>query len=420
MKVLLIAASYLPRIGGRELYQDRVLGHFSPDEVVVLTPDREGNYAVFDAGYRFKVIRGDESVYSWFVGGRRAKARRLAALLNLCRKERPDVILCETVLPDGLSGWLLNQAIGVPYAVHAMGQDLARAAENEWTRARLAGLVSSASRFIAISDFMGQFLIKQGARPERVAVVVPGVNPVFLDAEDGRAKLVRERYGLEGKKVIVTVSRLVERKGQDKVIEAMPDILAQVPNAVYLLVGDGPDRERLEEIARRVGVQDRVIFTGGVPFDEVPPFYSASDVFAMPNREMPGDFEGFGIVFLEANARRIPVIGGRSGGAQNAVAHGESGYLVDPFDGADIAQALIKLLCNPDLARRLGEGGRRRVETEFSWDRAAKQVRTVIEKAADQPSLPLARQVWQTARTCVMSDDALLARSIGPNGDSHS
>jgi phosphatidylinositol alpha-1,6-mannosyltransferase len=345
----------------------------------------------------------------WFVKGRRAKARWFAQLAQICFRQQVDVVLCETVLPDGLSGWLLNQTLGIPYVVHAMGHDLAEASVNEWRRARLSGILESASKLIAISGFMGDVLIQQGADPDKVAVVVPGVNRMFLERDDGRALLIRDRFGLRGKKVIVTVSRLVERKGQDKVIEAMPGILDAVPDAVYLVVGDGPDRARLHSLASRLGVDNRVIFVGSVPYDEAPAFYSAADVFAMPNREMPGDFEGFGIVFLEANARGLPVIGGRSGGAQNAVADGFSGYLVNPTDVDDVARRLIELLRDPELAQRLGENGRSRVKAEFSWDRAAAEVRaTVAETAADSPPR-VHRKAWQTAFTLLRPDHKLLA-----------
>jgi len=402
VKVLLIAKTYLPRVGGRELYQHEVLAHFSPDEVVVLTPDCDGDCAAFDAGYRFKVLRGDPMAGDWFLYGRRARARRLARLARLCLRERVDVVLCETILPDGLSGWLLNQTLGIPYLVHTMGHDLALAATHD--RPRLTKVLQTAARFIAISGFMGRFLVDQGADPGRVTVVTPGVDPAYLQPDDGRADRVRERYGLHGRKVIVTVSRLVARKGQDKVIEAMPAILKAVPDAVYLVVGDGDDRPRLEGLARRLGVSERVIFAGAVPYEEAPSFYSAADVFAMPNREMPGDFEGFGIVFLEASARGLPVIGGRSGGAQDAVADGVSGYLVDPSQVSEVAGRLIDLLSNPGLARRLGKNGRRRVEAGFSWGRAAEQVRSAVSEVAASSRPPVHRQVWRTACTLLKPD----------------
>jgi len=417
MKVLLIAASFLPRVGGRELYQDRVLTQFAPEEVVVVTPDREGDYAAFDQGYRFRVVRCGERANSWFARGRRDKALWFAGLAQLCRREKPDVVLCETVLPDGMTGWLLGRTLGKPYVVHAMGRDLAYAASNPWTQARLRAMAATASAFIAISPFMGRFLVKQGVPSERVAVVVPGVNPAFLKEDDGSAERVREQYGLRGKRVIVTVSRIVERKGQDKVIEAMPAILERVPEAVYLVAGEGPDRTRLEVLARQLGVEQHVVFTGQVPYEQAPAFYSAAEVFVMPNREMPGDIEGFGIVFLEANARGLPVIGGRSGGAQDAVEDGVSGLLVDPFSSEDVARALIRLLTDADLARRLGEGGRHRVLTQFSWERAAAQVRAVVEKAAAKPTadwqkgaLSPVRRTRRAIETVFARDDVLLQR----------
>jgi phosphatidylinositol alpha-1,6-mannosyltransferase len=152
-------------------------------------------------------------------------------------------------------------------------------------------------------------------------------------------------------------------------------------------------------LTSQLGVESHVIFVGAVPYDEAPAFYSASDVFAMPNRERPGDFEGFGIVFLEANARGLPVIGGRSGGAQDAVADGESGYLVDPMNVSEIAQRLIELLRDHAQARRMAETGRLRVETQFSWDRAARQVRTAISEAVACSPVPVLTKIQQTAQT---------------------
>jgi len=415
MKVLLIATSFLPRVGGRELYQDRVLTRFAGDEVVVVTPDREGDYDAFDRDYRFRVIRCGDLEQSWFARGRRAKAVWFAELARLCLKEHPDVVLCGTVFPDGLSGWLIYRTLGIPYVVHAVGKDLLTATASQWSSARLSALCATASKFVAASNYIGRLLIDQGIPENRVAVAMPGVDQVFLGDDDGSANRIRDRYGLHAGKTILTVGRLVERKGHDKVIEAMPTVLRHVPDAVYLIVGDGPDRGRLEALVRKLGLEHKVVFAGVLPAEEIPAAYSMSDVFVMPNRKVPGDIEGFGIVFLEANARGLPVIGGRSGGAQDAVADGKSGFLVDPLDANQIAQTLIKLLTDPDLARRLGERGRQRVLARFSWERAAAKVRSVIERAARTPAAwrqakgpPFVRRAWRMAETVLAPDDALL------------
>jgi phosphatidylinositol alpha-1,6-mannosyltransferase len=289
----------------------------------------------------------------------------------------------------------------------------------------LAQGLAYADSIIACSSFLKQRLIEQGVSQDTVSVVEPGVDPVFLLPDDGGARSIRERYGLNREKVILTLARLDERKGHDKVIEAMPLVLEAVPDALYLVVGSeaergshsaGAERARLEMLARALGVDQRVIFVGAVPDDEVPSFYSAADVFAMPNREIQRgenrgglDYEGFGIVFLEANARGLPVIGGRSGGAVDAVADGESGYLVNPLDEQEIAHRLIELLSDPILAKRLGANGRQRAESYFAWGRAAKQVRSLVQGTATASSLPAVhRRVWRMLSTLVQPDYRLM------------
>ena len=209
-----------------------------------------------------------------------------------------------------------------------------------------------------------------GEKLERkIRVVRNGVDPDRFVA--GAVPSVRGRYGLDGKKVILTLARLVERKGQDKMIEALPAIKREIPDVRYVICGKGSDEARLRRIAVEQGVSDEVVFAGFVPNEVRGAFYDVCDLYAMPSREIPekGDVEGFGITYLEANAFGKPVIGGRSGGVAEAVIDGVTGILVDPWDVNAIASACIRLLKEPDLAERLGRQGRDRVKTEFSWDK---------------------------------------------------
>jgi phosphatidylinositol alpha-1,6-mannosyltransferase len=162
----------------------------------------------------------------------------------------------------------------------------------------------------------------------------------------------------------------------------MPRILEDVPEAALLIVGDGPESTRLRELAASLGLDAEVHWAGSIAHREMPGYLHAGDVFAMPNRRMPdGDIEGFGLVFLEANACGKPVIGGRSGGAVDAIADGESGYLVDPESPDEVADRAIGLLRQPDLARRMGETGRRRVLDRFTWPHTGRALARAIEMA---------------------------------------
>jgi phosphatidylinositol alpha-1,6-mannosyltransferase len=189
--------------------------------------------------------------------------------------------------------------------------------------------------------------------------------------------VVRARYGLLGRPVIVCVSRLVPRKGQDLLIQALPLVRRELPDAALLLVGRGPYHDRLLELAREHGV----VLTGGVPHDELPAHYAAGDVFAMPcrTRRLGMDVEGLGIVYLEASAVGLPVLAGNSGGAPDAVRHGETGYVVDGRSVPGVAARLLELLRDDALRSRLGAAGRAWVERDWTWTGAADRLGELLQ-----------------------------------------
>ncbi|GAA3067055.1 hypothetical protein GCM10020000_59150 [Streptomyces olivoverticillatus] len=191
---------------------------------------------------------------------------------------------------------------------------------------------------------------------------------------------MRARLGLADRPVVVCVSRLVPRKGQDTLIEAMPRILAAVPDAVLLLVGGGPYEGELRKRAEEAGVAHAVRFTGAVPWEELPAHFGAGDVFAMPCRTRRGglDVEGLGIVYLEASATGLPVVVGDSGGAPDAVLDGETGYVVRGGSPAEAADRIVTLLRDPELRRRMGERGREWVEERWRWDLLAERLKELL------------------------------------------
>jgi len=204
--------------------------------------------------------------------------------------------------------------------------------------------------------------------------LAPGVDTALFSPDvDGRA--VRARYGLTGRPVVVCVSRLMPRKGQDELIQAWPAIRSRVPGAALLLVGSGPDRDRLGRLVSRGGLERDVVFAGAVPYDDLPAHYAAGDVFAMPcrTRNRGLDVEGLGIVFLEASATGRPVVAGDSGGAPDAVLPGQTGYVVGGQDRAALAERVSELLLDRELAARMGASGRAWVEQTWRWDQVAER-----------------------------------------------
>jgi phosphatidylinositol alpha-1,6-mannosyltransferase len=188
----------------------------------------------------------------------------------------------------------------------------------------------NAKKIFAVSSYTKQLLINEGVEEDKIVIVPNGTDPQRFNPNIDFKELMK-KYNLQNKKIILSISRLVKRKNFGAVIEVMPDILKEVPDAVYVIGGTGPMKEEWKKLAEEKEVEDKVIFIGYIPDEDLPKYYAMCDVFVMPSIEMKeeGEVEGFGIAFLEANACGKPVIGGKSGGVKDAIVDGETGFLVE-------------------------------------------------------------------------------------------
>jgi len=210
--------------------------------------------------------------------------------------------------------------------------------------------------------------------------IAPGIDVDHFSPSDASA--LRQSLGLADKKVIVSVGRLVHRKGQDHLIESMPEILEVVPNAHLLLVGQGPYRDYLQQLVTKNALEDSVTFIGRIQYADLPQYICVGDIFAMPSRSrlMGLEVEGLGIVYLEASACGLPVLAGNSGGAPDAVLHNETGLVVDGTDNKQIAAAAIKLLTKEDSARKMGVVGRQWIIDKWRWEIWSKDFEVLLNK----------------------------------------
>jgi phosphatidyl-myo-inositol dimannoside synthase len=226
----------------------------------------------------------------------------------------------------------------------------------------------------------------------RLVRLAPGVDPAGFRPGSGGSE-VRKRHGIDpDRPVVVCVSRLVRRKGQDTLIRAWPRVLARhtaasAPAAgadglepLLLVVGDGPYRPHLERLAAQLGVAGSVLFAGPVGWDELPSYYDAGNIFAMPCRTRRAglDVEGLGIVYLEASATGLPVVGGDSGGAPDAILDGETGYVVPGRSAAAVADRISDLLADPAGAAAMGKKGQAWIEREWTWDLVAERLQRIL------------------------------------------
>jgi phosphatidylinositol alpha-1,6-mannosyltransferase len=250
----------------------------------------------------------------------------------------------------------------VPYAVYTHGEDVI-AARTEARRGALSAALKAACVVMCNSRFSAAEAEWFGVPPSRILTISPGIDPEpYLAVTPAAVESLRTRFGLTGKKIILTLARMDVRKGHDMVVRALPAVAASIPNAHYLVVGKG-DPGRLQGIAAELGVSDRLTVVDYVPTESLPALFALPDLYVMPSRFDPEtrQVEGFGIVYLEAAACGKPSVAGNQGGCADAVVDQETGILVDPTDVPQIERAVIRLLSNDEESRRMGNAGRERV-----------------------------------------------------------
>jgi phosphatidyl-myo-inositol dimannoside synthase len=376
-KVLIVTNDFPPRRGGIQSFVHALATRLPADGVVVYAPAWDGA-AAFDAQQPFPVIRHPGSLMLPV----RPVARRAAALLA---EHGCDTVLFGAAAPLGLLAPGLRAAgarriVGITHGHEAGWAALPGA------RSLLRRIGEHTDALTYLSEYfrvrLARALTPQAAA--RLVRLAPGVDTtVFRPGTEGEA--ARARLGLAGRPVVLCVSRLVPRKGQDTLIRAWPRVLAARAAAggqepVLLIVGDGPYRNDLDRLAGRLGVTGSVRFTGPVPEADLPGYYAAADIFAMPCRTRRGglDVEGLGIVYLEASAAGLPVIGGDSGGAPDAIEPGESGYVVPGRDLDALVSRLVALLADPAAAAAMGEKGQAWVHREWRWDLVAARLEHLL------------------------------------------
>ncbi|OLB79531.1 MAG: alpha-(1-2)-phosphatidylinositol mannosyltransferase [Actinobacteria bacterium 13_2_20CM_2_71_6] len=366
-RTLLVTNDFPPRPGGIQQFVHNLAVRQPPGSLVVYASTWKGA-AKFDADQPFEVVREDTGMLL----PTPAVARRAA---ELARAHDCDAVWFGAAAPLGLLAAGLRRRTGITRAIAQTHGHEAGWAALPGARTLLRRIGDGVDVVTYLGGYFRVRLDKVLHGHTELRRLAPGVDTdVYHPDIDGTE--VRRRYGLADRPVIVCVSRLVPRKGQDALIRALPAIRRQVPDAALLIVSDGPDRNRL----RRLAADQPVVFTGPVPWAELPLHFAAGDVFAMPCRTRRGglDVEGLGIVFLEASATGLPVVAGDSGGSPDAVRDGETGYLVDGRDLDALADRLVTLLTDRDLARRFGSAGRAWVEAEWRWDTQADRMATLL------------------------------------------
>lgn len=373
-RYLVISELFLPTKGGTAVWFAEVYRRLGGREIHIVTAAVPGDRQV-DAQHPNTVHRVNLARVAWLRPESLLMYLRLfATAFRLSLKHSFDAVHAGRVLPEGGVAWAVARLTRRPLVVYAHGEEITTWRQPGKFKA-MCFVYRHADHVIANSDFTRAELLKLGVRPERITLICPGVDTQRYSPGLPTADL-RQQLGIHASQaLILSVGRLQRRKGFDHVIRALPRLVAQGFDVHYALIGIGEDEDYLNHLAEKLGVTERVHRLGHVDADDLPRWYNAADVFAMPNRAVGPDTEGFGMVFLEAAACGKPVLAGQAGGTGAAVIDGHTGLRVDGDNELAVTDSLARLLGDPALARRLGDAGRQRAVTEFDWTSVAQKTR---------------------------------------------
>jgi phosphatidyl-myo-inositol dimannoside synthase len=370
-----VTNDFPPRPGGIQAYLNALAGRLPAGELVVYAPAWAGAVA-FDAAQPFEVVRHPGTLML-------PVPPVLRTARGLAKSHGLDTVWFGAAAPLALLAPSLRAA-GVGRAVACTHGHEVGWAMLPGSRQALGRIGSTVDVVTYVSRYTRSRFAAAFGPMTALELLPPGVDTDVYRPDPAGAAEVRRRHGLPGRPVVVCVSRLVPRKGQDVLVRALPRIRRRVPGAALLLVGGGPYRGRLARLAEQAGVAEHVVFTGSVPWAELPAHYAAGDVFAMPCRTHGRglDVEALGIVFLEAAACGLPVVAGRSGGSPETVREGETGVLVDGRNVREVAGRVADLLADPEQAAKLGSAGRDWMRRAWRWEQRAARLAALLAGSA--------------------------------------
>jgi len=364
-RIICITNDFGPRAGGIETFVIGLIERLPKGSLIVYTSNQDQASEYDDRWLRdfgVKVIRDRSKILL-------PSLRTVRAIKKVISEESIETVFFGAAAPLALMSRAVRKA-GITRIVA-----LTHGHEVWWSKVWPFNL---AIRFIGNNvdhlTYLGDFTRSEISRSlstkasQAMVKIAPGIDTDHFAPHPGATEL-RRSLGLLDKKVIVSVGRLVHRKGQDKLITALPEILQQHPTAHILLVGEGPYREHLQKLVAKYKVESAITFIGRIQYSDLPRYISAGDIFAMPSRSrLAGlEVEGLGIVYLEASSCELPVIAGRSGGAPDAVLEGVTGITVDGTKPSEIAAGVISLFNNPDMSLEMGRTGRKWIESNWRW-----------------------------------------------------
>lgn len=368
-KVLVLTENFPPISGGSGRWFWELYSRLPKDEYLILADDVQGA-AEFDGTHQLNIIRMPLKSAEWGLKsfkGIKFYWRLIKRIRKIIKQQHITHIHCGRVIHEGVTAWLLKLLTGKPYLCYVHGEDVETAATSGEHNLMVKQVCKHAERLICNSQNSANIVKRlKYAKDDKIDVLHPGVDATLFvpKAED---KDFKQQMGWQGRKVIITVGRLQERKGQDMMIRATALLKQQFPEVLYAIIGRGDRLESLKALAAELGINDHVQFLTEVTDPQMIQCYQQCDVFILPNRTIGNDIEGFGMVLVEAQACGKPVIAGDSGGTRETMVINESGFVIDCTDVELISSTVAKLCSDPKFSAQMGKVGRKHVESELDW-----------------------------------------------------
>ena len=378
MRILIITQNFPPLEGGISTHTYEMAKNFvfCGQEVMVVAPFLKSS-SEFDKKQNFRAKRFPE----FSAGPLLRFLITLFCSFSAALKFKPGIIYTTHWKNAGVVAVMLSVIFRIPHVLFVNGTEI-NFLKSKKSEYRLFRFVAGHSqKIIALANFQADLLKKLAIDENKIVVAHGGVDfPRFEKKDEKLIQSLKEKYNIGTKKVLLTVGRLVPRKGHSSVILALKEAIKTYPKVVYFIVGRGPERENLSKLTEDSGLSNCVKFTGFVSDEEIIAFLHLCDIFVLPNKVVNGDYEGFGIVFAEANACGKPVIGGKSGGVSDIIKEGVNGYLVDPENIMELKEKILEILENEKLARQLGLKGREMARNEFNYSNTARKIVDIFSK----------------------------------------
>ncbi len=357
MKTILAALEFPPALGGVETYYGN-LEKYWPDELIVV--DNKNN----------QLLNPRLPFLKWLPA--------LRSLYKAIRGARADWVIIGEILPLGTVAWILSHLINFKYAVFLHGLDFSLATRSSWKKRLSKKILTRSSKILCVNSKTAEIVKHFLSDDSKIYITNPGADSTPHMIRPERVAGLRANYGLEQNFVLLTIARLVARKGIEQVLSVLPSVIEMHANVRYVIIGRGPEEAHLKQLISDPSLSGKVFLLTDVPDDEKWTWLEICDAFVMPTHQIKDDYEGFGIVYLEANLAGKPVIAAQSGGVGDAVINGINGLLIAENDSRALFEAITKVVEDPELTAKLGEQGRERVLKDFTWPEVIKRIHSIL------------------------------------------